>query len=142
VSRLSRNIVTNLVANGWATVLSLLLTPLYLAYLGVEGYALVGFYLSLTAIVSIVDTAVATTALREMAWLAARPAERGQIPSLIRSLETAYWGLLVVVGLALLAAAWSVGTTWFQASAVAPAIVQQALLLMAVSLVVQVPSGL
>jgi len=142
LSRLGRNISANILSNGWSTALLLLLTPLYVSFLGVESYGLIGFYTSWVAILGILDTGISTTAVREIAWLAARPEEKGKIPTLLLSLEVAYWGIVLLLGLAILSGAWFFGGGWFQTKNLPPESIRDAMMLMAVSLVVQVPSGL
>jgi len=142
ISRLGRNISANLLSNVWSTVLMLLITPLYVSFLGIESYGLIGFYASWIAILGILDTGISATAVREIAWLSARPEDRGRIPSLLRSLEVAYWGAILFIGVGILAWAWFFGGEWFQAKDLPPEALRDALVLMTVSLVVQVPSGL
>ena len=142
MSRLGSNILANLLSNVWSTALSLLLTPLFVYFLGVESYGLIGFYVSWVAILGILDVGISGTASREIAWLAARPAEASAIPSVVRSLEVAYWTIILALGAGLMAAVWSVGAGWFDTAGLPPAVVHQALMLMVVSLVIRVPSGL
>lgn len=123
-------------------LLLLLLTPLYINFLGIESYGLIGFYTSWVAILGILDMGISATATREIAWLSARPEERGGIPALVRSLEVVYWGIVLILGMGLLAGAWFFGASWFQAKDLPTEAVRDALMLMAVSLVVQVPAGL
>ncbi len=139
---LGKNISANLLSNMWLTALLLLLTPLYVWFLGVESYGLIGFYLSWTAILGILDTGISATAVREIAWLAARRGGKWKIPTLLRSLEVVYWGIVLIVGAGFLAWAWFFGAHWFQTRELSPELVRDAMLLMAVSLVAQVPSGL
>lgn len=139
---LGKNISANLLSNMWLTALLLFLTPLYIRFLGVESYGLIGFYLSWTTILGILDTGISATAVREIAWLSARPEEKKKIPVLLRSLEAVYWGIVLIVGVGFLAGAWFFGAQWLQAKELSPEIVRDTMLLMAVSLVVQVPSGL
>lgn len=120
----------------------LLLTPVYVRFLGVESYGLIGFYLSWTAILGILDTGISATAMREIAWLAARPNEEKKIPTLLRSLEVVYWGIILILGLGILVGAWFFGADWFQTKSLSANVVRDALMLMAVSLVAQVPSGI
>ncbi len=122
--------------------LLLFLTPLYIGFLGIESYGLIGFYASWVAIFGILDMGISATATREIPWLSARTEEKNKIPPLLRSLEVAYWGVVIVLGATLLACSWLFGAAWFQAKDLSPELVQQALMLMAVSLVFQVPSGL
>jgi len=139
---LGKNISANFLSNMWLTVLMLVLTPLYVHFLGIESYGLIGFYLSWIAILGILDTGISATAEREIAWLAARPEEGGKIPSLMRSLEVVYWAIVLILGAGILAGAWYFGAEWFQTRSMSPELVRDALMLMAVSLAVQVPSGL
>ena len=88
----AKNVSANLLANAWSTALALLLTPWYVRLLGVESYALIGFYVSWVAMLGILDTGISATALREIAWLWARPDDRRQAGTLLRSLEVSVLG--------------------------------------------------
>jgi len=120
----------------------LLLTPLYIRFLGVESYGLIGFYFSWIAIVGILDTGISAAAVREFAWLSARSLEKKKIPDLLRSLEIIYWGIILIVGLGILTGSWFFGKDWFQTKDLSPQLIQHTLMLMSVSLVAQIPSGL
>jgi len=69
VTRVKRNIAANLAGRGWAILLSFALIPVYIRYLGVEAYGLIGFYLTLTAVATVVDPGFGTTLTREFARL-------------------------------------------------------------------------
>lgn len=84
---LGKNISANILSNAWSVLLALLLTPAYVSFLGVESYGLIGFHLSLIAVLGILDTGISATAVREIAWLAVRPEGRRTIPILVFSLE-------------------------------------------------------
>jgi O-antigen/teichoic acid export membrane protein len=142
LSRLRWNLSANVLASVWLAVLALAVTPIYVNLLGVERYGLVGFYASWVAILGVLDVGISATAMRETAWLSARPETSGAVPSLLLSLELVYWVIIVCVGCGLLLAALFFGSQWFSTTTVSPDTIRQALLLMVVSLVVQVPSGL
>lgn len=139
---LGKNLSANLLSNVWLTALLLFLTPFYILFLGVESYGLIGFHLSCVAVLGILDTGISATAVREVAWLAARPLEKGKISTLLRSLEVVYWGIILLIGVVILTGAWFFGMVWFQTKELPPEVVRDALMLMAVSLVAQSPSGL
>ena len=120
----------------------LFLTPLYILILGVESYGLIGFYLSWVSILAILDVSVSLTATTEIAWRSARPEMKKTIPVLLRSLEVAYWFIILLSGLGILIGAWFFGAGWFEAKSLSPDHIRGVLMLMAISLVVQVPSGL
>jgi len=142
LSILGKNILANLLSNVWSTALSLILIPIYVKFLGIESYGLIGFYVSWIAILGILDAGISITATREISWLEARPDEKGKIPDLLLSLETVYWGFVLFLGVGILLGAWFFGAEWFQAKSLSPEVIRNTLMLMAVSLVAQVPSGL
>jgi O-antigen/teichoic acid export membrane protein len=142
MSRLARNVSANLLSNAWSTALSLVLTPVYLSFLGVESFGVIGLYTSFAALAGILDTGISATAVREIAWLAARQDERARIPSLLRSLEVIYWAILLPIGTALLVAVWWFGASWFSSASIPGDALRMAMALMVVALVVQIPSGL
>ena len=106
---LGKNISANLLSNVWLTLLMLVLTPLYIFLLGVESYGLIGFYLSWVAILGILDVSVSVTAVNEIAWRSSRPEMKKTIPILLKSLEVAYWFIILVLGLGILTWAWFFG---------------------------------
>tara|TARA_B110000008_G_C16967960_1_gene562775 strand:- start:1503 stop:3002 length:1500 start_codon:yes stop_codon:yes gene_type:complete len=142
VKLLGKNISANILSNIWLTLLMLVLTPLYIFLLGVESYGLIGFYLSWVAILGILDVSISLTAVTEIAWRSARPEMKKTIPVLLKSLELAYWLIILVLGFGILIGAWFFGAGWFEAKSLSPDVIRDALMLMAVSLVVQIPSGL
>ncbi len=129
-------------SNLWSAILMLFLTPMYISFLGVESYGLIGFYLSWLAILGILDMGISSTATREVAWRVPRPDEKKTIPTLIKSLEMTYWVIILIFGISIFIGAWFFGAQWFQSQNLEPEVIRNTLLLMAVSLVVQVPSGL
>jgi O-antigen/teichoic acid export membrane protein len=139
---LGKNISANLLSSVWLTVLMLVLTPLYISLLGVESYGLIGFYLSWVAILGVLDVSVSVTAVNEISWRSSRPEMKRTIPILLKSLEIAYWFIILVAGLGTLMGAWFFGASWFEAKSLSPEVIRGVLMLMSISLVVQIPSGL
>ncbi|MFA4933766.1 MAG: oligosaccharide flippase family protein [Candidatus Omnitrophota bacterium] len=142
MSFIGKNISANIFSNVWSAVLMLFLTPLYVKFLGVESYGLIGFYLSWLAMIGILDTGISATATREIAWFSARPGEREKIPVFLRSIEVVYWSIVLFLGMGILLGAWLFGVNWFQTKSLPPELIRNTLSLMAISLIIHVPSGL
>lgn len=142
MTRIAKNISANFIASAISAVLAVLLTPVYVRYLGVESYGLIGFYTSWTAMAGIIDTGISATMVRQVAWLDARADGRESIPTMIRTLEVVYWAAIGTIGLTIFLAASQVGGTWFAAQQLDSHVVRAALMLMALSLIVQLPSGM
>lgn len=139
---IGKSISATFLSNIWLALLLLVLTPVYVRLLGIESYGLIGFYASWVAILGILDMGISATATREIAWLSARPEEERKIPTLLRSLELFYGGIIVLVGLGFMGGGWFFGPEWFNTATLTSWLLRQTLFLMSVSLIVQVPSGL
>lgn len=139
---IGKSISATFLSNIWLALLLLVLTPVYVRLLGIESYGLIGFYASWVAILGILDMGISATATREIAWLSARPEEERKIPTLLRSLELFYGGIIVLVGLGFMGGGWFLGPEWFHSATLTSELLRHTLLLMSVSLIVQVPSGL
>jgi len=142
MERISKNILANLLANSWSVALLLLLTPMYIALLGIEGYGLIGLYMSMAVILGILDTGISATVVREIAWYSVRPEGRSKIPILLHSVEIIYWSTILIIGGLLIWGAWFFGNDWFRAKELSDTELNHVLMLMVGALVLQVPCGL
>ena len=109
---LSRNILANLIGGFWIGALTIVITPLQVNLLGMEAYGFLGFIVALQVAISMLDFGLSGTLTREIASDPS-PGHRGSMP-LLRTATTIYWGLALVIGLALTAAAGRVSTTWLR----------------------------
>ena len=106
---LKKNALANYLGQGWTALMGLAFIPVYIRYLGVEAWGLVGFMSMLQAWLSLLDIGLTPTITREMARFTAGAHSTQSIRDLLRSLEWVYGGvaLVVVLGVAL-AAPWLV----------------------------------
>ena len=73
ISRLKLNLAANLTGSAWSMFVQLLCIPLYIKFMGVEAYGLVGFYLMLQAMLQVLDLGLSPTMNREMARYSVEP---------------------------------------------------------------------
>ena len=131
---LSRNIIANYLGRGWEALIGLAFVPLYIQYLGVEAWGLVGFMVMMQAWFAILDMGLAPALSREMARFTAGAHTAESIRDLLRSLEAVYSGIaLAVLVLVWFAAPW-VAVHWLNPEHLSPEIVSQSLLIMGVVL--------
>ena len=62
---LKRNIIANLAGSGWVALMSFTFIPFYIHFMGIESYGLVGFFMSLQAVLFILDLGLTATAANE-----------------------------------------------------------------------------
>ena len=69
---MKKNIAANYVGRAWGFISVYLFVPLYLKFLGIEAYGLVGFYSTLLGVLAFADIGSTATFKREIARLSAR----------------------------------------------------------------------
>lgn len=99
-NRLITGILANYVGTFWLTLAQLVILPVYLAYLGVELYGLIGVHATLTALATLSDLGVTPAINRELSRISSTEASKHRIPSFVRSLEFLYWSLAITLTLA------------------------------------------
>ena len=79
--------------------------PLYLKYLGIESYGLIGLFVSLMALLSIMDMGLSSTLSRELARLSVIPGTEQESRDLVRTMELVYWTIGALLALSTIALA-------------------------------------
>ncbi|HDH07966.1 MAG TPA: polysaccharide biosynthesis protein, partial [Gammaproteobacteria bacterium] len=110
-----RNIIANFVGRGWSGVITLIFMPVYISLMGIEAYGLVGIYLSLFAVLFLLDLGLSTTLNRELAKLSARNENVQQMRNLVRTLELIYWVTAVLIGVCIVLLAPLITHYWIKA---------------------------
>ena len=141
MSGISTNFYSTFVSNIWLTLLLIILTPLYIDFLGVEYYGLVGFYATFVTIITIFDTGISSTATREISWKNKKN-NPNEIFFKIRSLEITYIIYILIVFFILSSFIFLFGKSWFVSTSIPQEEIKNILFLMLISLLLQVPSGL
>lgn len=103
------NIAANLLARVWNALMSFAFVPIYLLFIGAEGYGFISLFATMLALFGLLDFGLSLTANREVARYDARPDERSQARTMLRTFEAVYWCIALVIGLAItLSAGWIV----------------------------------
>lgn len=84
---LKRNIIANFLGQGWTALMAIAFVPLYIKYLGIEAYGLIGIYTLVQAWLVLLDMGMTPTISREMARFRAGGVGVTHILNLIRSIE-------------------------------------------------------
>ncbi len=127
----------NLAGMGWYALVQFICIPFYVKFLGVEGYGLVGFYITMQAILQVLDLGITPTINRELARYTVRPELAAEARDLVRTIELSYCLLGALVALLIVGLAPFIASHWIHAAAMSPAHVQQAVMAMGVLLFFQ-----
>ena len=134
---LKQNALSNLFGSGWSALLNLVAVPVYLHYLGVESYGIIGVFYTIQAITALLDFGVSIIISRELARLSANPNDAQEMRDITSSTETVTWVIGFLIGLFLFARSPVIAKFWLQGENLPAATVSQALMIMSVGFVAQ-----
>lgn len=137
-----RNIVANYLGNAWSALMGLAFVPLYIHYLGMEAYGLVGVFALLQAWMSVLDMGLTPMLTREMARLTAGAHTPQSIRDLLRSVELIYAAIAVLIAVSIAAAAPWLSAHWLRAEHLPDASIGQALAIAGVVIALRWLNGL
>src|SRR5712691_1342060 len=142
MSIVRRNIVANIAGKGWAALLSLAVLPLYIHFLGIEAFGLIGFFLSLTLILQLLDLGLGTALNRQFARYSLQSGKAQEMHDLLRTLEIIYWLIGIAIGATIAALAPAIAAYWLKPQQLSVETAAQALAMMGISIAFQWPRAL
>lgn len=111
---LQKNVLANYIGQGWTALMGLAFVPLYIKYLGMEAYGLIGVFAILQAWLSLLDMGMTPTLNREMARYKAGAHSAQSIRDLLRTLEVICFSVALLIGIAILLTSVWLSTRWLQ----------------------------
>lgn len=112
---LKKNVLANYLGQGWTALMGIAFVPLYIKYMGMEAYGLIGVFAILQAWLPLLDMGMTPTLNREMARYTAGVHTPQSICNLLRSLEIICIAIALSIGIAVwLCAAW-LSVNWLRA---------------------------
>lgn len=137
-----RALVISILSRGWAAALALLAVPVYLRFIGVEAYGVVGLFTSFSILVGFLDLGLGATLTRELAKLSAKAGTLADGRDVVRTFELAYASIALLIGLLVILCSVPVAQHWVQAQALDRSEIARALALAGVALACQWPTNL
>lgn len=142
MGQLKKNVIANLIGKVWSAIMGLAFVPLYIKFLGIELYGLVGFYTMLAAIFIFLDFGLSSTLNRELARSNGNAADADETRDLVRSLEYIYWCIAVLLGVILLSLAPLLSEKWLSSENISKETMREAVLLLGLVIAIQWPFSL
>ena len=139
MSIVKRNIIANFAGQGWAALMGLVFVPLYIKFLGIEAYGLIGFFAMMQGAFQILDLGLRQTMNREMARYSVLSDKADEARNLVRTLETVYWAIGIMISAAVLIAAPFIAGHWIKAGSIPVNTVHHAVMIMGVLVAFQWP---
>jgi O-antigen/teichoic acid export membrane protein len=134
-------VFANFVGTFWQALMGLIFIPLYIKYIGIESYGLLGAFAVLQVILGLLDVGLGGTLTREVARLSVLPDQEQEIRNLVRTIEIIYWGIAIFAGLAIISMSSFITYHWINAGNLAPIVIIQSFIIMGFSTIIQMPIG-
>ena len=139
---MKRNIIANFAGKMWSALMVLAFLPLYVRFLGIEAYGLIGIYASLLVVLSVFDMGLSTTLNRELARLSGHRGTGQEARDLVRTFELIYWATGILIGGGIAALASPIARHWLNAEGVTVETMEGALMIMGLVIALQWPASL
>jgi O-antigen/teichoic acid export membrane protein len=135
--RLIKNISANFAGSMWSVIASVVCAPIYLKYVGVERYGLIGTYTVLQSCLALLDFGMGHALIRAFSRSAGEASDRRLARDLMRSTEVIFVSLaLLTFAILTCASAW-LTAHWINVDRISSTEVVNALRLMAVILAIR-----
>ena len=127
---LKKNVIASYLGQGWAGLMSLAFIPLYIKYLGMEAYGLIGLFAVLQAWLVLLEIGMTPALSREMARFTGGDHSAQSIRDLLRSIEVVGGGVAAVIAMGIWAASGWLASDWLRAEKLPVEVVAQAFAIM------------
>lgn len=139
MSVVKRNIAANFGGNVWAGLMSFVFVPVYIHFIGIEAYGLVGIFAALLALFGLLDLGLSTTLNREMARLSVQKNKAQEMRDLVRTLEIPYWAVGLLISIIVISLSPFISIRWVNVEHLSQNSVQTAIIIMGVVVAFQWP---
>lgn len=133
MSTIRRNTIANYAGQAWSALMSLAFVPLYIRYIGIEAYGIIGFFIALQSLFSFLDLGISAVLNRELARRSALSTPAAETRDLLRTLEWISWSTGILIALAISAVAQPLAQHWLTTVSLSPQQAAYALILLAIS---------
>lgn len=109
-----QNVFANYLGQAWITLMGVIFLPLYIQYLGMEAYGLVGLFATVQAAFVLLDFGMTPTLSREMSRYSAVAKEDDSIRSVLRTMEYVSFATAGVCAVIVWAGAAWIAESWLR----------------------------
>jgi O-antigen/teichoic acid export membrane protein len=141
MSQVKSNLAANFLGRFTIAIVGIISVPLYVRFLGIEAYGLLGVFATLQAAFAIVGNGLTSTMIREIARLSSDPSRAQEARNFARSLEIVHWLIGVIIAIPILLAA-PLLAKWVNSGSLSPTVIRQGIIVVALVIMLQSPQSL
>jgi len=139
---IKRNVAASYISSIYAVLISIVMAPVYLSYMGTEAYGLIGFFTMMNAWFQLLDMGLTSTVIREAALFRGGKISIGTLRVFLRGLEIVFGVVSITAALVILFLTHTIATRWLKIGNLSVGDVQVAVALMGVIVPVRWIAGL
>lgn len=110
-----KNIVSNVLAKLYSALIGFIVLPIYIKYLGIESYGLVGFFALIQAFAMLLDSGITPMVTREIARFGGGKGSKEHINTLIKTTETIFIAVGIISFLLIFLFSHEIAKHWLNA---------------------------
>lgn len=134
------NLLANLFGQGWSALMALLFVPFYLHFIGAAGFGLIGFFMTLSALLVIMDGGLGATVTREaVAYPLSTGAKRQELADMLRTAEVLFQLIALGIGASLVLMAPVLANSWLHVPPEKYVDISRGLVLAGIAIALQFP---
>lgn len=137
-----RNLAASYAARGYNIVVGIAMAPIYLSYMGIEAYGLIGLFTMMMGWFQLLDMGLTPTLIRESARFRGGVVGIDSLRSLVRALEIVFGGVAAVASVMMAIFARQIAARWLNVHTLSVDTVSHAVLLMGLGVPLRWMSGL
>lgn len=139
---IKQNITANFIGSVWTALISIIFVPLYIKFLGIESWGIIGIFMTLQAVFTIFDLGLSAALMRELSRLSVIPGREHEMRNLVRSMEVVYWGIALSMGLLVMLISHYIAYSWVKPGHLSRISIQTSLMIMGFAMAIQWPVSL
>ena len=106
------NLISNIFAGAWTSIISIIFIPFYIRLLGIESYGLIGVYASLVGMIGILDMGLSSTVNKKIASLISFPEKIDEIRVFFKTVEIIFWIIGASLAIIIFILSGSIAENW------------------------------
>jgi O-antigen/teichoic acid export membrane protein len=142
MSVVTKNIFANFSGAFISSIIRIIFIPLYIKYLGIESWGLIGIFTTIQSAVIILDLGLSASMTREISKYSILPNTETVMKNTVRTLELIYWITAIIIIIAIIIASHYITYNWLNKGSINQIIVERSIILMGLAIGLQWPSSL
>ena len=127
-----RDLIATYAAQAWIAIMGVVFVPVYIRYLGIEAYGIIGLFATLQGMLVILDLGMTPTLTREIARFTGEERDVAGVRDLLRSIEIVAAGVGLVAALLIWAGSDWLAHSWLRAQKISEPELARALTIMGI----------